>query len=294
APAGGSGSPCSFRLGSRARRFGARLSGRDRDGLRRAGGGRAGRGRAESGDAGTGSAGRALAPGVVNSRARWRAQHRGHARSRTWYAGPRSVRGSLRARHARRLRGVLRATMDSLSPSTTDLLARDAWLRRLAAAVACDDAHAADLAQETWLRVLRARLQEPLRDVNAWLATLLHNTARNMERGAARRRRRENIVARDRAEAAADPFDLAVYEERRRTLVAAVEALPPAQRDVVVARYWRGFEPAEIARRNGEDPAAVRQRLRRALARLRAGLDDEGRGGRAAWLAPLWIGARRT
>lgn len=58
-------------------------------------------------------------------------------------------------------------TMDHRSPSAEDLLARDAWIRRLAAAVVGGDLPADDVGQETWLRVLRARLR--LRVRGEWI-----------------------------------------------------------------------------------------------------------------------------
>ncbi len=174
-------------------------------------------------------------------------------------------------------------------PGTTDdLLARDVWLRKLAVAVAADDLSAADLVQDTWVRTLRS---PPIgvRDAGAWFSAVLHNVARNVRRGAARSDARERAVARRDIDPGDSPFDLAAYEERRADLVRTVESLPPKQRDTIVARYWEGLEPAEIARRNGEDAAAVRQRLKRALETLRARVDDE-HGDRRAWLAPL-VGA---
>lgn len=181
----------------------------------------------------------------------------------------------------------LRVTMDPIPQTEEGVLARDAWVRELAAVVARDDLTAEDLAQETWLRALQARVVEPVRDSGAWLATVLKNAARNVRRGEARRTSRERAVARPEREEAAGPFDLAAYEERRADLVAAIERLVPAQRDVLTARFWEGLEPREIARRNCEDPAAVRQRLQRALRALRAEVDQRSGGARAAWLLPL-------
>ncbi|MCA8978197.1 MAG: sigma-70 family RNA polymerase sigma factor [Planctomycetes bacterium] len=169
-----------------------------------------------------------------------------------------------------------------------DLLRSNDSVRRLAVAIAGRGSDGDDLAQEAWLKALRARVAGPLRDPGAFWATLLRRTARDARRGDARRQRREREVAARAPGGGSDPFDLAVYEERRRALVAAIDALPKGQRDVIVARYWEGLEPTAIADRTGEDPAAVRQRLRRALAALRAHVDRRGEAG--TWLAPLCVG----
>ncbi|HIE70632.1 MAG TPA: sigma-70 family RNA polymerase sigma factor, partial [Planctomycetes bacterium] len=117
----------------------------------------------------------------------------------------------------------------------------------------------------------------------------LRNAAHNLRRSGVRRRAREQSAVPPATDSTPGPFDLAVFEERRRDLIAVVETLPPAQRDVVLARYWQGMEPAEIARRNKERPAAVRQRLQRAIDNLRQRLDRRVQSDRAAWLLPLML-----
>ncbi|MFN3240698.1 MAG: RNA polymerase sigma factor [Planctomycetota bacterium] len=173
------------------------------------------------------------------------------------------------------------------------LLRANADLRRLAATLAGDGDDAGDLVQETWARALAdPDAAADVRDERAWWRRVVHNLARNRWRAATRRHDRERRVAETASGAGpADPFDLAAFEERRAHLVAAIEALPKAWRDVVVARYWEGLEPSEIAAKRGERPEAVRQRLKRALDALRSRLDRDTDGRRAAFLLPL-IGGR--
>ncbi len=52
-------------------------------------------------------------------------------------------------------------------------------------------------------------------------------------------------------------------------VVAAVRALPPDQRDVIVARYLFDMSQAEIAEAFGIKPGTVKSRLGRGLSRLR-------------------------
>lgn len=181
-------------------------------------------------------------------------------------------------------------TMDPIPTTTEALLERDAWVRALAAAVVRDGSAADDAAQETWLRVLSARVGGPIRVSAGWFVTLVHNVARNTRRDEARRESRQRQGAQPERDPAPGPLDFAVYEERRAELVALVSRLPDAQRDVVLARFWEGLEPAEIAERNGEAAAAVRQRLRRAVVALRSRLDRSESSSARAWLAPLLVG----
>lgn len=180
--------------------------------------------------------------------------------------------------------------MYPLDPSDRAILGCDTRLRELAAALAGDGVGADDLAQEVWLRLLQVH-GAPVRRPAAWLRALLKNAARNLRRADARRRGRDGAVARPEQDPAPGPFDLAEYEERRAQLVAAVASLPPAQRAVLIARYWEGMEPADLARRTGASAAAVRQRLHRALQTLRTQLDART-GDRRAWLLPLLSAGR--
>lgn len=178
--------------------------------------------------------------------------------------------------------------MDSSLPMTTaELLATQQRLRRLARALVGDDHDADDVVQETWLRAERAGRRARSR---GWLAKVTRNLGLNTRRGHARRRRREAEAAVAEPDDVPGPFDLAVFEERRRAVVAAVQRLPPAQRDLLVARYWQGLTPKEIAARLSLPRGRVRMRLSRALAALRAELGvsaNDGGGNVRAWLAPL-------
>jgi len=95
-----------------------------------------------------------------------------------------------------------------------------------------------------------------------------------------------SLDARDNAYDADDPpFEPAAApqdEPQRRAelnqqlcqLGAALEALPPAQREVFLLREEAGLSLPEIAQVAGIDLEAAKSRLRYALAKLREALDD--------------------
>jgi RNA polymerase sigma-70 factor (sigma-E family) len=60
----------------------------------------------------------------------------------------------------------------------------------------------------------------------------------------------------------------------RRTLLDALQTLPPRDRAVLVLRYLADQSVAEVARELGKSPGAVRIAAMRALARLRDALGD--------------------
>ena len=168
------------------------------------------------------------------------------------------------------------------------LLAEESFVRELARQLVAGDAD--EVVQQTWLRAVQQGgrgVEQP----RHWLARVMRNVASNLRRDARRRS--------DRGREAAPPrlvpssAELAEREERRRELVAAVDALPPALRTVVLLRWFDGQPPRRIAKALGLPAATVSTQLHRALALLRARLDQAHGGERRAWVAPLLLFATR-
>ena len=64
------------------------------------------------------------------------------------------------------------------------------------------------------------------------------------------------------------PQELAEEAEERRRVWAALEKLPPAQRAVVVQRYYLGMSEAEMAENDSSPPGTIKWRLHAARKRL--------------------------
>ena len=103
------------------------------------------------------------------------------------------------------------------------------------------------------------------------------NAARNRRRSSGRRTAFELRAAADPARVMTAPSAEATVlaGERRRTLLAAVEALPPDDRLVIGARYFLDLPEAEIAELAGVARGTVKSRLHRARARLATSLGAE-------------------
>src|SRR5262245_33378621 len=174
-------------------------------------------------------------------------------------------------------------------PPLDELLARRDWVRKFARTLAKDDATADDLAQETML----AAIESPPRDASApagWLRRVLTRRAMNRARGERRRDEREARCA--RPEAAPSPADVVSVAESHRRVVEAVLALEEPYRTTVLLRFFEDLPPREVAARMGVPVETVRARVRRAVEQLRARLDEQHGGRRAAWLAPLLADGR--
>ncbi|HUR28307.1 MAG TPA: sigma-70 family RNA polymerase sigma factor [Planctomycetota bacterium] len=161
-----------------------------------------------------------------------------------------------------------------------------AWLRALAASLVRDPDEAADLASDVWVQALQRRPDVgESRPLRAWLTVVSRRLAARRRREGGARREREQSAARHEGLPSADRAIERV--ELQRKLVEAVLSLDEPYRSAVVLRHLEQLSPAEIAQRQGCTSEAARQRIARGLAQLRARLDRDFDGGRAAWHAVL-------
>jgi RNA polymerase sigma-70 factor (ECF subfamily) len=179
--------------------------------------------------------------------------------------------------------------MSHPAPSITPeaLLAHHQWVRALARSLVRDPNEADDLVQETWLAALRNPPRQA-GSIRAWLGRVLRNSARQAARSEGRRGAREHAVARPEGlEVAA--ADAVARVEAQRLVVARVLALGEPSRSAIVLHFFEGLSPRDISRQLGIPVGTVRARIRRALSRMRADLDQE-HGSRDEWalaLAPV-------
>lgn len=140
-----------------------------------------------------------------------------------------------------------------------------------------------DVLQETWLTALNLLDQFEERrpgGFSAWLCRIAENRMADLARHGGRAKRRPPGFAEpisqmlDRARQSADgPATQVASMEQAERLNAALEALGPEDREVVLLRHFQGLAAAEIARRTGSSETAVRRRLGRTLAVIGRALD---------------------
>jgi RNA polymerase sigma-70 factor (ECF subfamily) len=98
-----------------------------------------------------------------------------------------------------------------------------------------------DVVQEAFLKLVRQ--SHPPEDAPAWLYRVVRNGSLDAAKTARRRKRRESAVARPIrwfVEPQVDGLDA-------ETAVAALERLPPEQREVIVACHWGDLSFQQIA-----------------------------------------------
>jgi RNA polymerase sigma factor (sigma-70 family) len=132
---------------------------------------------------------------------------------------------------------------------------------------------AEELFQDIWMRVIVARSRYvPKAKFTTWLYSIAHNRLIDHWR-----KKGLSIVALDEDTQVASPDNPERQAEARQGLqrfARALEALPPAQREAFLLHEEAGMSAPEIARATGASEEAAKSRLRYALAKLRAAVDE--------------------
>ena len=152
------------------------------------------------------------------------------------------------------------------------IAAHHADMRRVCLAVAGDHAIADEAVQATWLvawkKLEKVHGPDQLRP---WLVSVAVNEARKLM---SKRRRLAQVEA--FADASGEPGGLdpatGIAAVDLRT---ALQRLEPGDRALLAMRYGAGFNSKELAIATGKKPAALRQRLKRLVDRLREDLSHE-------------------
>jgi RNA polymerase sigma-70 factor, ECF subfamily len=169
--------------------------------------------------------------------------------------GSAARRGWARASEAALVRAAQRGSAEAFAE-----LFRRHWPRahRAAWLVVHDATAAEDVAQEAFLAAVRSLDRfDRGRPFGPWLHRIVVNRAIDYARARELRREVTGTIAESPTFDARDaPAD---------DLLAALAALPPDQRAVIVMRHLLGFTPGEIARALGLPRGTVNSRLRRGL-----------------------------
>jgi len=132
---------------------------------------------------------------------------------------------------------------------------------------------AEELFQEVWVRVIEARGRyAPKARFITWLYTIAHNLLVDHWR-----KKGLSLVALDGDDVSSESANPARQAESREALarlVHALESLPAAQREAFLLHEEGGLSVAEIAAATGVGEEAAKSRLRYAMTKLKAAVDD--------------------
>src|SRR5258707_13149209 len=130
-----------------------------------------------------------------------------------------------------------------------------------------------ELFQEVWLRVIEARGRyTPQARFTTWLYTIAHNHLVDHWR-----KRGLTLVALEADDVpgtSPDPAEQAQARQSLERFAAALQALPPLQREAFLLHEEGELSVAEIATATGTNEEATKSRLRYAMAKLKAAMGD--------------------
>jgi len=143
-----------------------------------------------------------------------------------------------------------------------------------------DDATAAELFQEVWAKIIKARKRyRPTAKFSTYMYSVAHNCLIDHFRrcGRAVDVFDEGVVTVQElpADDRDGPQARALSHERREQFHAALESLPDEQREAFVLREETGLGLADIAAVTHVSPETAKSRLRYAVRKLRSMLADE-------------------
>jgi RNA polymerase sigma-70 factor (sigma-E family) len=153
---------------------------------------------------------------------------------------------------------------------------RHAELVRLAVLLVGDRPSAEDVVQDVFARLcLRDRLPDGDGSLDYVRAAVLNGCRSALRRRAVARRFRISSGPLERGTMHASAEHEAILAEDRKQVLAALAALPPRRREVLVLRYWLGLSEAEIAAVLGISPGTVKSTAARGLAALARKLGEQ-------------------
>jgi RNA polymerase sigma-70 factor (ECF subfamily) len=172
------------------------------------------------------------------------------------------------------------AALLGISVVTPEALARDHAQRvfRFARMLCHNRADSEDLAQEALIKAMRNlhRFDPNRGSLDTWLWSIVMNIARDAGRASTRAETLwERIVSGHPSELAGDEVEtLALRRLSDAELLDEVTRLPRRYRSLIALRFGGDLSYDEIAQLLHENPAALRQAMRRALKALRARLEE--------------------
>ena len=128
-----------------------------------------------------------------------------------------------------------------------------------------------DLAQETFLRLLRVRRPELIRDPQAYVYRIALNVAEEWRLRAAQSKDHSS-EALDALESADDPEETTVRRHRQRAIRRAVGELPAATRSALLLHVYRDMTYEQVAEHMGVSRRAVKRYLANGYEALRVAL----------------------
>jgi RNA polymerase sigma-70 factor (ECF subfamily) len=132
---------------------------------------------------------------------------------------------------------------------------------------------AQDLAQESFVRLLRVRITHREGSLKSFLSTMAYRLALKERKRQASSR---NLDAIDVADGSPSPLEEAIRDETDRIIVRIVQSLTVDHREILALRFFGGHSYEEIARMTSIPIGTVKSRIFYAVKMCREKLREQG------------------
>ena len=132
---------------------------------------------------------------------------------------------------------------------------------------------AQDLAQESFVRLLRVKIRHHEGSFSAFLTTMAYRLALKERR---RRSSRPNGEMSDCVDGSPSPLEQVIKDETQRVIYGVIQSLPIDQREILALRFFGGHSYEEIARITDVPIGTVKSRIFYSIKTCRDRLQDKG------------------
>ena len=179
-------------------------------------------------------------------------------------------------------KALVRAIADGDSGALRDLYDRySGMLFAIVQRIVGTGADAEEILQQVFLQAWRqaGRYEAGRSSVSTWLVLIARSRAIDLLRTRKVRERTIQSAQQEKRELHASPEGVGnvLRTERRQRLRQELDKLPPEQREVLEAAFFRGMTQSEIAEESGVPLGTVKTRTLLAMKKLRTALSDEVR-----------------
>ena len=132
---------------------------------------------------------------------------------------------------------------------------------------------AQDVAQESFVRLLRVRISHRTGSFKSYVSTIAYHLALKERK---RRASSRNLDSMDIVDGSPSPLEKAIQDETDRIIFRVIQMLADGQREILALRYFGGHSYEEIARMANLPIGTVKSRIFYAIKICREKLRDEG------------------
>ena len=130
-----------------------------------------------------------------------------------------------------------------------------------------------DIAQESFVRLLSARIRDNSATLKSFLSTIAYRLALKERSRRVNRPRSDGTII---ADGSPSPLELAIRDDTDRAIIRVIQSLSAEHREILILRYFGGHSYEEVSRITGIPVGTVKSRMFYAVKSCRERLKEQG------------------